>query len=201
MRNKIFQHKQAGYTIDQTILIVAVIAILVTMIVGTVGWDLLSRAGATKLQSHLRQFENAAGSFYAQYNVWPNQASANPSDPSTNFRTLIAKDALDPAYQTADFRNYLQGYRDNGSGNPVNHPFGSGNGEVTLTTATDNGQTYIVFEMTGVPSEEFMKADESMDNDKSTSPTYDYTRGRLRALEDPKQNSTVTLQYYANVVQ
>ena len=185
--------RQAGYTIDQTILIVAVIAILVTMIVGSVGWDLLTRAGSTKLQSHLVQFENAAGSFFSQYNMWPQQASSTPADTTVNFRTLIDETALQPAMQGAgNFRNYLPAYTVDGG--VVNHPFGSGNGVVGLTTAVDGGQTYIVFEMTLVPSEEFNRADEGIDGKQ------DWQAGRLRASVDPSTAQTVTLRYFANVI-
>lgn len=185
--------RQAGYTIDQTILIVAVIAILVTMIVGSVGWDLLTRAGSTKLQSHLVQFENAAGSFFSQYNMWPQQASSTPADTTVNFRTLIDETALQPAMQGAgNFRNYLPAYTVDGG--VVNHPFGSGNGTVGLTTDVDGGQTYIVFEMTLVPSEEFNRADEGIDG------RQDWQAGRLRASVDPSTAQTVTLRYFANVI-
>lgn len=185
--------RQAGYTIDQTILIVAVIAILVTMIVGSVGWDLLTRAGSTKLQSHLVQFENAAGSFFSQYNMWPQQASSTPADTTVNFRTLIDETALQPAMQGAgNFRNYLPAYTVDGG--VVNHPFGSGNGTVGLTTDVDGGQTYIVFEMTLVPSEEFNRADEGVDG------RQDWQAGRLRSNVDPAGAQTVTLRYFANVI-
>lgn len=185
--------RQAGYTIDQTILIVAVIAILVTMIVGSVGWDLLTRAGSTKLQSHLVQFENSAGSFFAQYNMWPHQASATPADGNVNFRTLLDETALQPAMQgSGEFRNYLPAY--NVEAGVVNHPFGAGTGVVTLNTDTDGGQTYIVFEMTLIPSEEFNRADEGVDG------RLDWQIGRLRANVDPSGAQTVTLRYFANVI-
>lgn len=186
--------RQAGYTIDQTILIVAVIAILVTMIVGSVGWDLLTRAGSTKLQSHLVQFENAAGSFFSQYNMWPQQASETPGDGTTNFRTLIDETALaDSMEGTGQFRNYLPAYTVNDDGD-VNHPFGSGNGIVQLTTDVDGGQTYIVFEMTLVPSEEFQRADEGVDGKQ------DWQAGRLRSDVAPTAGQTVTLRYFGNVI-
>ena len=186
--------RQAGYTIDQTILIVAVIAILVTMIVGSVGWDLLTRAGSTKLQSHLTQFENAAGSFFAQYNMWPTDASETPGNPSTNFLTLIEEDALLDAMEgSGEFRNYLPAYSNDGSGE-VNHPFGAGTGIVTVDEVADGGQTYLVFEMTLVPSEEFNRADEGVDGRE------DYQNGRIRSDVDPSTAQTVTLRYFANVV-
>ena len=53
-----------GYTIDQTILIVAIIAILITLIIVTIGWTLLNRTGGTKLASQLQQVETAVAQFY-----------------------------------------------------------------------------------------------------------------------------------------
>lgn len=185
--------RQAGYTIDQTILIVAVIAILVTMIVGSVGWDLLTRAGSTKLQSHLVQFENAAGSFFSQYNMWPHQASETPGDGTVNFRTLIDESALvDAMENSGQFRNYLPAY--NVDGGEVNHPFGAGTGTVELVTDVDGGQTYIVFEMTLVPAEEFNRADAGVDGRE------DWENGRLRSDVAPVAGNTVTLRYFANVI-
>lgn len=185
--------RQAGYTIDQTILIVAVIAILVTMIVGSVGWDLLTRAGSTKLQSHLVQFENAAGLFFSQYSMWPHQASATPADGNVNFRTLIDETALQPAMQgSGQFRNYLPAYVVDAG--VVNHPFGAGTGAVTLDTDVDGGQTYVVFEMTAVPAEEFNRADDSIDG------RLGFQTGRIRADVDPSGAQTVTLRYFANVI-
>ena len=187
-------HRAAGYTIDQTILIVAVIAILVTMIVGSVGWDLLTRAGSTKLQSHLVQFENAAGSFFSQYNLWPTQAAqGNGANLNNNFRVLIEETALlAPLRGSGNFRNYLPAYVPDAG--VVNHPFGSGTGVVRARALTENGQTFLVFEMTEVPAEEFNRADEGIDG------RADFQVGRLRATTNPANNQTVILRYYANVI-
>ena len=47
--------KLAGFTLDQTILVVAVIAILATIIISSVAWNVLNRANATRLTAHLTQ--------------------------------------------------------------------------------------------------------------------------------------------------
>ena len=60
-----------GYTIDQTILIVAIIAILITLIIITVGWQLITRATGTKLAAQMRQVEDANGQFYSTQHMWP----------------------------------------------------------------------------------------------------------------------------------
>ena len=197
--------RQLGYTIDQTILIVAVIAILVTMIIGSVGWDLLSRAGGTKLQSHLVQMENAAGSFFSQYGLWPTDVTDGGGDA---IMALINKDKttwkdFDPK---GNFRNYLPNYEP-GSGSVVQHPFGSG-GKVTLTEESyGSGQTFLVFKLENVPSREYLSAEESIDGDTSAG---FQDNGRLRTApagggdtaQDPSADGVdnVTLEYYANVV-
>lgn len=185
--------RQAGYTIDQTILIVAVIAILVTMIIGSVGWDLLTRAGGTKMQSHLVQFENAAGSFFSQYGRWPHDVTA---DSTTAMLALIDYDAAGLAGEIPEdkFRNYLPAYET--SGTEVNHPFGSGDGVVTLVhNDTDN---IIEFHLTNVPSDEYIRAEEGIDGDFSEGESY-HENGRLRADVNPDESRTVTLIYRANV--
>ena len=188
--------RQAGYTIDQTILIVAVIAILVTMIIGSVGWDLLTRAGGTKLQSHLVQFENAAGSFFAQYGLWPHDVA---DEGQNAMLALIRSDTpwtgtFDPGDK---FRTYLPAY-DPGSVATVVHPFGGSDGEVTLVTESLNNQTAIVFELSEIPADEYRRAEEGIDGD----PTGNYWEtGRLRTAggdPSPGADRVVTLRYFAN---
>jgi hypothetical protein len=182
--------RQAGYTIDQTILIVAVIAILVTMIIGSVGWDLLSRAGGTKLSSHLRQFETANGQFYAKHSLWPHQCVAG----SDSFGALISVDALDsslmPGFQPSDFENLLPSYEYPAGGGTVQHNFGSG-GDITMAVETFSGQDYLAVSMGSVPKAEYEEADEAIDGNLS------YTEGRMQGTDN---GSTVDMKYYANVV-
>ena len=192
--------RQLGYTIDQTILIVSVIAILVTMIIGSVGWDLISRAGGTKLQSHLTQMKQAAGSFFGQYGLWPTDVTNN--DATQAMLALVDPDSatFDSNFGSNDantdkFRNYLSSYSIE-SGN-VKHPFGAG-GNVTLTTdnpdGDPDGQQYLVFELEDLPSREYENADEGLDG------KIDAGSGLVQIDSNSDlSNNTVTLRYFANV--
>ena len=181
--NKNTFNRIAGYTIDQTILIVAVIAILVTMIIGSVGWDLLSRAGGTKLASHLRQVEQANGQFYSTHYVWPTVAVSGSTNP---FLALIDKSVLKSTYK-ANFKNLLPSYADD------THTFGGG-GDIIMDQVNFDGSQYIRIKFTDVPSQEYKEADEAIDGKLSS------TEGRLRAEGDPSVDPTVNLLYYANMV-
>lgn len=199
-RTHMTKNSMAGYTLDQTILIVAVIAILVTIIVGSMGWQLLSRAGGTKLASHLRQIETANGQFYSEHNLWPFEAAQGAgSDGNNNVLTLVALEAafdsaaLDPA--TANPQNYLPSYEVQGA--TLRHPFGNG-GVITQEVESMPGSTqnYLTITMQNVPRAEALEADESID---SKSPTP-FAQGRVQVLGDDGASSTVELKYYANVV-
>ncbi|MBI1363769.1 MAG: hypothetical protein GC134_07265 [Proteobacteria bacterium] len=184
----------AGYTIDQTILIVAVIAILITMIIASVGWDLLSRAGGTKLASHLRQFETAVGQFFAKHAVWPHQAggATGVGNGSANFRALITSTVVDAQYsdEPGEFENYLPSY--DGTQDPVQHFFGGG-GDVTLDEEVEpvTGQTYLTFTLIGVPKQEYEEADKKIDGE------VDYAKGRVQGTDN---GTTVDVKYYSNLI-
>jgi hypothetical protein len=190
------KHSMAGYTLDQTILIVAVIAILVTIIVGSMGWELLSRAGGTKMASHLRQIETANGQFYAEYDMWPHEATNN-SSPASNMLVLLGDgdSATELNLNGETLKNYLPSYETDGS--TVSHPFGSG-GEITqeVEPITGGTQNYLTLTLVGVPRAEAMEADESIDG-KSATP---FAQGRVQVPNDDGASSTVTLKYFANVV-
>lgn len=179
----------AGYTIDQTILIVAVIAILITMIIASVGWDLLSRAGGTKLASHLRQFETGVGQFFSKHSVWPHEAggSTGPGQAANNFRALIAREAVDGRYH-AQFENLLPSY--DGTRNPVQHAFGGG-GDVTMDVEELDGQPYLTITMIGVPKKDFEEADKRIDGQ------VDYEAGRLQGVDN---GTTIDVKYYGNLL-
>ena len=194
--------RQAGYTIDQTILIVAVIAILVTMIIGSVGWDLLTRAGGTKMQSHLVQFENAAGSFFSQYGLWPTDVTSSASDAVLALIDDSAVTWTGSFSPSADeFRNYLPAYE--ASGGTAQHSFGQG-GDVLLytndnasecpTSITSSTQGFLVFVMVGVPEDEFVRAKEGIDGGADPA---DWESGRLQTTAS-EGDRTVTMCYKAN---
>ena len=71
---------------------------MITLIIASVGWDLLSRAGGTKLASYMRQIEDANGQFYAKMGVWAHNATsqagiANADDAEGNIVVLKDRDA------------------------------------------------------------------------------------------------------------
>ncbi len=160
---------RGGYTIDQTILIVAVIAILVTLIVGSVGWDLLSRTTGTKVASQLKEIEGANSQFYAKYNVWPNEASTGSA--TANILALVDESALNSDFQDAvSFKNLLPGYRV--VGGAVQHSFGAG-GDITQSAEEFDSNTYLRIEFANVPAREAREADQTIDG------TEGPTAGRL----------------------
>lgn len=187
--NKAGLKRMAGYTLDQTILIVAIIAILITLIVASVGWDLLSRAGGTKLASYLKQIENANGLFFSTHGMWPDDALAttgatgftagNEVTAEAQMQVLAAVLATDAVYGTNtdanstrlknNHSNLLSGI-EIGGGNVLQHPFGGG-GDI-MQALVDTGSTalgdvnngfYYVVQFNDVPIAEAEEADESID--------------------------------------
>jgi len=173
----------SGYTIDQTILIVAIIAILVTLIIITVGWNLINKASGTKLASQLRQIEDATGQFYAAYRIWPHQGGAAGTTLSAaNTLRALAGDtaiAVNPIItgSPSGLRNYIPGFRNNGAN--VVHNFGTG-GTILMTTVTTpygNRGTYLVVQFTNVPFSEVQQAEWGIDGEAN----QDYDAGRVAA--------------------
>lgn len=184
--------KALGYTIDQTILVVAVIAILITLIIASVGWDLITRAGGTKLASYLKQVEDAHGNFYGIHSMWVDVAldsdGTTVSGPAENL--LVLKSNLFGGGSRFDtgHKNLLPGFQDNA----VNllSPFGSGaevmtlersnHGAVGLSTTFTTGNSWVL-DIPGVPTEEAMQADAAIDgNDDITLASND---GRVILIE------------------
>ncbi len=193
--NKYNVQRLAGYTIDQTILIVSVIAVLVTMIIGSVGWDLLTRAGATKLVSHLRQIEQANGQFYAAHGVWPQDAIGS--------RTNALCALVDPGYTpdgsiveadiTGKPRNLLPAYTHNCASNEVNHTTSSGLATMYAQEVEDMGDEYLVVELKDIARPEAVEADKVIDGTPEGSPTT----GRIRFTGT---GGKVDLYFIANIV-
>jgi Tfp pilus assembly protein PilE len=65
--------QRAGYTIDQTILIVVIISILITLVITTIGWQLINRTSGTKLGSQLSEMETAVSQYYSANKAFPHQ--------------------------------------------------------------------------------------------------------------------------------
>jgi hypothetical protein len=68
------QWDNKGYTIDQTILIVAIISILITLVIITVGWTLLGRTTGTKLTTQVKDIEHSISEFFVTYGEWPTRS-------------------------------------------------------------------------------------------------------------------------------
>lgn len=160
----------AGYTIDQTILIVAIIAILVTLVIMTVGWNLLSRAGGAKLAAQLKQVEDAHGQFYSTYRMWPHETFTQAPNGILNLVPLFNGTGVSylPTVDTTKLKNYLSGFRS--SGVNLYHNFGDGNGTITAqVNSTANigvsqaSNKFIVIQFSGVPLAEAQEADEKID--------------------------------------
>ena len=179
-QNMVNRRGIAGYTIDQTILIVAIIAILITLIIASVGWDLLNRTGGTKAASHMRQMEEAAGAFYARNGMWMDDAifecsGATPA-PETMLTVLQQRSALggcaagDRLFEK--HTNLLPSFEAaSGTVLTLQHSFGPGGdmavhrvdeAAADLTPSIDQG-VYFVFEMNNVPLSEAQEADEAID--------------------------------------
>ena len=190
--------RNLGYTIDQTILIVAVIAVLITLIIASVGWDLLSRAGGAKLASYFKQIEDANAQFYAKMGVWPhdamNQAGiAARQNPAGYILVLKDRDATFTATGSGQrffdrFQDYLPGFSVDNATTPttVEHSFGNG-GDITQavggSTVCPGNSDYLRVTMTGVTIQEIIEADSNIDNDDDSAAAQAGTagtNGRLR---------------------
>lgn len=182
-------NKLAGFTLDQTILVVAVIAVLATIIISSVAWNVLNRANATKLTAHLQQISDAIGSFYqdgdasGNLHIWP----ANASDLSI----------------------YLAGYTVDA--NNLKTPFGTSTASILILNSTgkslgatgpDGGtdcskstrDCYITVTMDQLQAQEAEQANEAIDGAAESSAN---TQGRLRWTNGKSGSELVTITYYA----
>jgi Tfp pilus assembly protein PilE len=178
-----------GYTIDQTILIVAIIAILITLVIVTVAWTLIGRTSSTKLTAQLKQIEGASGEFFATYGEWPQ-----------NSYTGTQNNVLSALALTGGGVTYKQSVLDRGGGavknllsgavvrnGAVRHSFNSHE----YSAATNDGPgvyleedsnpiglnpgRYLVVLMDDVPLSEVREADKVIDG------TVDFSSGKLVA--------------------
>lgn len=208
----------AGYTIDQTILIVAVIAILITLVIASVGWDLLNRTGGTKLASHMRQLEDSNGTFYARMRQWPDDALAANASAINNVAILSTTNngaALVPAGGTIDNKhnNLIPGFERDGT--TMQHGFGAGGdilqqrvnlGAIALSTSFTKG-SYMIIEFDDVPVSEAQEADEAVDGEADpdtgrliiVDQTAGYTCGAAYDAADAA-DAKVDVCYIANLI-
>lgn len=180
--------KVAGFTLDQTILVVAVIAVLATIIISSVAWEVLNRANSTKLNAHLQQMSDAIGSYYQDdhgsgTHTWPTNAAA-----------------LAP---------YLAGYTVTGSN--LTTPFGTSSnqgilalnstGRVLSGTGRSGGSVctgseidcYMTATITNIQAQEAEQANEAIDGSGESS---NHSQGRLRWTTGTG-STLVTITYYA----
>jgi hypothetical protein len=168
-----------GYTIDQTILIVAIIAILITLIIVTIGWQLINRTSGTKLGSQFRQIEDANGQFYSAQRMWPHQAIDTPT--SANIALALANAlpssvAWNASVNQNELRNLLPGFANAGGG--LVHNYGNG-GSILMMPGTvgawgvTGSNEYAVVQFTDMPVSEAREADRAIDG------TEDAAHGRL----------------------
>lgn len=165
--------RNLGYTIDQTILIVAIIAILITLVIATVGWDIITRAGGTKLAAQFRQIEDSVGQFYADHQMWPHQAITQGNNWAAIPRVLANTGAgytRVGGLAADDLRNYIAGLERNPANNYIYHNFGAG-GRVLMVVneppaaAGIGSNSYFAIQFANVPVNEATKADEVIDGD------------------------------------
>ena len=147
-------HKNQGYTLDQTILVVGIVAILLTLIIVSIGWNLINRSKATKAIGLLKQIEGANNKFYAIHQYWPEEAimaANNNSWPSGGLpREQAIHVLVDPLYidngsnvavsnnLVENHQNLINGLRDDAGNGYLTHDFGEdGRIEQRMLTLTN----------------------------------------------------------------
>lgn len=183
--------KVAGFTLDQTILVVAVIAILATIIISSVAWEVLSRANSTKLTAHMDQISDAIGQYYQDDHgsgkyTWPANAAA-----------------LSP---------YLAGYTADGAN--LEAPFGTSTnrsilalnttGKILTSLGNSGGSDcaggeldcYFTITLTNIQAQELEIANETIDGAGETGVARG-TTGRLRWDATKSGSERVIATYFA----
>ncbi|TGP14622.1 hypothetical protein EN828_27980 [Mesorhizobium sp. M2D.F.Ca.ET.185.01.1.1] len=185
--NRLFNRltSNKGYTIDQTILIVAIIAILITLVIITVGWQLLNRSSGTKAGAQLKQVEDANGQFYSGQRLWPQNALSSAGTPTTNMAVLVNQTIPAASWAStidqSNLRNILPGFRTSGTGTSavVYHNFGSGSSTTSTITqqvntmATAGPDQRLVVQFADMPLADAKEADKAIDG------SVDATKGRV----------------------
>lgn len=182
----------AGFTLDQTILVVAVIAVLATIIISSVAWNVLNRANATKLNAHLQQISDSIGNYYqdgdgTEINAWPSKASQLNRylagyTPSTT-------DNLYTPFGTASNKSELVIV---GGGNERGYSLTT-NGSSASICASGDMDCYILIRITNIQAQEAEQANESIDGPAETTAN---AQGRLRWTAGTGTDR-VTMEYFA----
>lgn len=210
--------KRAGYTIDQTILIVAIIAILITLIIVTLGWTLINRTSGTKLGSQMRQVEDGVSQFFAAHRVFPHQAFATqPTNPATGVPLIMAGvvpagATLLPTISTSNLTNLLGGFTINGT-TSLRNSYGGDisirNNSVNAWTGAPATNQYLVIQFAQVPLSDAQEADRAVDgtgNGASGRVVYSNaaclpaTAGSAVTTVTTGTNATVNLCYVAAAI-
>lgn len=150
-----------GYTIDQTILIVAIIAILITLIIVTIGWTLLNRTSGTKLASQLGQVDDAIAQYYDANKTFPTTANQLQGAGLINFRVSGTTFINDFGGQV----RVLQ--------------LATGAGAAQTLSGLTPQATYVWVEQRGVPIAEAKRTDDNIDG------AVNGVAGRLGIIDDP----------------
>lgn len=172
--NRMLSHK--GYTIDQTILIVAIIAILITLIIVTVGWQLINRAGGTRAGAQIKQIEDANGQFFSAQRLWPHQAYTAPTNSAAANMLVLANNGIttwNTAVNADEVRNLIPGFRV--ASGAVMHNMGPG-GTITQQVgrmATVSTDQRLIIQFESVPLADAKEADRAIDGEE------DNAEGRL----------------------
>ncbi|HAG52616.1 MAG TPA: hypothetical protein DCL21_02400 [Alphaproteobacteria bacterium] len=199
---KIRSNKLAGFTLDQTILVVAVIAVLATIIISSVAWNVLSKANATKINAHLQQYTDAIGTFYQEgdginLNIWPEKAQ----DISRYLAgyTKSGTDHLTTPFGTTSTPSVLELHGGvDGSGNDLPGFKLSTDGGAATACAGSELDCYITVTISNMQAQEVIQANDSIDGPSEGSNSNKSTKGRLR-WDIPTASGTarVKVTYFA----
>ena len=178
------QKRTGGFTLDQTILVVAVIAVLATVIISSVAWTVLTRANATKMTAHLAQVADAIGNYYQDNsNDWPQDAedlaqylagySIDTNDLITPFGTSTTPSKL--VYDS--------------TGKSLSKP-----GESGVACVVADKDCYFTVTMSEIQAQEAEEANNAVDGKSEGADAK--TKGRLR-WTDGAGTTRVTITYFA----
>lgn len=186
---KIRGRSSLGYTIDQTILIVAIIAILVTIVIITVGWSLINKSKGASLASQMKQIEQANASFFVAYKVWPHQsytaevtgnaswANINALTGDASLVTYVTNVTSSPDYP----RNFIPGLRFDSVTKSMMHNLGTYGQMAQVERVNPHGIAgrYLVIYFGEVPFSDVQQAELAIDG------TENYQTGRITASINP----------------
>lgn len=184
----------SGFTLDQTILVVAVIAVLATIIISSVAWSVLNRANATRIASHLSQVANSIGSHYQDnYHEWPSNAS--DLAPYLAGYTISGDDLITPLGGTSKKPSLL---KLNEAGGKL-----SEGGTEAKDCETKDHDCYITITVSEIPAQEAEEANNAIDGDAENAGVKDdeedkpgAKKGRLRWTSGAGSKK-VTITYFA----